>query len=262
MKLKLNFIIIIFVCCVAFSQKNIKIEYEVAINTDLGDTIKQKGYLYVNKEKDKTFYITQIHSSKKNSFKTEEKEEEKIVSLILSSGLDDFNYIDYKENQIITREDIIGKSYLIKENLPILYWKLSNETKTLYNVLLNKATCYFRGRNYTAWYSVETPLGYGPWKFYGLPGLIYEIYDQTHKYTWILKKVEFTDEDFEFSKIINEKDNFITIKKYAELKFSDKSDNIIEQQIRAIVPRGAIITRKKIPRSGKEIKFEWETEEE
>lgn len=38
-----------------------------------------------------------------------------------------------------------------------------------------------------AWYTVDIPLPYGPYKFYGLPGLVVEVEDSTHLYVWELK---------------------------------------------------------------------------
>lgn len=66
---------------------------------------------------------------------------------------------------------------LVKENKFNWLWNLKNETKKIGNFICNKATIKFRGRNYTAWYTHEVPLPYGPWKFKGLPGVILEIYD-------------------------------------------------------------------------------------
>lgn len=40
-----------------------------------------------------------------------------------------------------------------------------------------KATGYFRGRNYIAWFCSDIPIPYGPWKLGGLPGLIIKAYD-------------------------------------------------------------------------------------
>ncbi|UII25059.1 GLPGLI family protein [Fulvivirga maritima] len=56
-------------------------------------------------------------------------------------------------------------------------WELLPESKNIGNFLCQKATAHFRGRDYTAWFTTKIPVPYGPWKAYGLPGLIMEIYD-------------------------------------------------------------------------------------
>lgn len=71
-----------------------------------------------------------------------------------------------------------NKEYLVKENIFPIRWKLNSEEKEIGGLLCRKATGYFRGRNYEAWYTPEIPVSLGPWKFQGLPGVILEVYDQ------------------------------------------------------------------------------------
>lgn len=68
--------------------------------------------------------------------------------------------------------------YKYKEPQPDFNWQLSDETKTVCGTLCHKATCSFRGRDWTVWYS-DIPVSEGPWKFGGLPGLILEAEDST-----------------------------------------------------------------------------------
>ena len=65
---------------------------------------------------------------------------------------------------------------ILEERVPVR-WKLSKDEKAIGGVMCRKATGYFRGRDYIAWYAPEIPIRLGPWKFNGLPGLILEIYD-------------------------------------------------------------------------------------
>lgn len=70
------------------------------------------------------------------------------------------------------------------EPTPKQNWQISNETQTIVGYQCQKATCSFRGRNYTAWFAVDIPLSYGPWKFCGLPGLILKVQDETKEYVF------------------------------------------------------------------------------
>lgn len=63
-------------------------------------------------------------------------------------------------------------------------WNITNETDTVLTYNCQKATCQFRGRTYNAWFAIDIPFNYGPYKFYGLPGLILKIRDAENEYCW------------------------------------------------------------------------------
>ena len=65
-------------------------------------------------------------------------------------------------------------------------WNLSNETKKSAQYTLQKATTNFGGRKWTAWFSKEINLSEGPYKFRGLPGLIFEISDDKRNFSFSL----------------------------------------------------------------------------
>lgn len=80
-------------------------------------------------------------------------------------------------NEIITIDYGPGsgsnKTYLrLREQIPVMDWQILEDTLSIMGYLCNKATATFRGRIYTAWFSLEIPVNEGPWKLYGLPGVI------------------------------------------------------------------------------------------
>lgn len=52
------------------------------------------------------------------------------------------------------------------------------------NNQLQKAKTFFGGRYWEAWFSNDTPLQEGPYKFKGLPGLIYEMRDSKNNFIY------------------------------------------------------------------------------
>lgn len=86
---------------------------------------------------------------------------------------------DRSKNEIVTTDrdpkDLRYKYMVIEEIIPD--WSISQDTITIMNYLCMKATTHFRGRDYIAWFTTEIPINDGPWKFYGLPGLILQISD-------------------------------------------------------------------------------------
>ncbi|WP_347218585.1 GLPGLI family protein [Chryseobacterium sp.] len=67
-------------------------------------------------------------------------------------------------------------------------WKLSEETKIDGQYTLQKAITNFGGREWIAWFCKDITLSEGPYKFYGLPGLIFEIEDSRKNYIFKLVK--------------------------------------------------------------------------
>lgn len=72
-------------------------------------------------------------------------------------------------------EDLKYKFIVIEKITPD--WNILQDTTTILNYPCMKATTHFRGRDYVAWFTTELPVNDGPWKFYGLPGLILQIED-------------------------------------------------------------------------------------
>ena len=63
--------------------------------------------------------------------------------------------------------------YQYSQPLPQIDWKLQEGDSIILGVNCSKATCEFGGRKWTAWYSADYPIFYGPYLFDGLPGLIF-----------------------------------------------------------------------------------------
>lgn len=67
--------------------------------------------------------------------------------------------------------------FRLTEVIPPQQWSINEDTLTVLNFVCRKATTFFRGRQYSAWFTLELPVNDGPWKFYGLPGMILKIED-------------------------------------------------------------------------------------
>lgn len=67
-------------------------------------------------------------------------------------------------------------------------WNLEKETKKIENYTLQQATTTFGGRKWTAWFCKEINISEGPYKFRGLPGMIFQIYDDENNFDFKLVK--------------------------------------------------------------------------
>ena len=99
-----------------------------------------------------------------------------------------FNDLTQRTSFTKYRMALNGGTLCYNTKLPMLDWTLiPDSTKEILGYACNMAKTVFAGREYVAWYTVDIPLPYGPYKFYGLPGLVVEVEDSTHLYVWELK---------------------------------------------------------------------------
>lgn len=93
-----------------------------------------------------------------------------------------------KENKTFTTYKKLDLDYYKYQFKTQLNWRIESEKKEILGFPVQKATTKYGGRNWTAWFSPEIQLSYGPYVFYGLPGLILEVYDDNNNFHYSLVK--------------------------------------------------------------------------
>ncbi len=163
-----------------------------------------------------------------------------------------------KNSNIIYFDDYIDdKQYFIKDTLPNLNWELlPDEKKEIQGYVCQKAKLKYRGSEFTAYYTLDIPIKFGPWKFDGLPGLIMEIQlDDDNNYYWKATKVIYPSNEevnFKINKELykNSLRTFLNDKK----KDTEEKQRIFDEKF----ADGAVIIRNYKP-VGPEKVYEWES---
>ncbi|MFN4363369.1 GLPGLI family protein [Chryseobacterium hispalense] len=101
---------------------------------------------------------------------------------------DDTPALIRKKNSTINSNYIMVQNMFLIETDDKMSWNLENETKMIGGYKVQKATTKYGGRNWTAWFTKDINLSEGPYKFKGLPGLIFEIYDDKDNFKFSLVK--------------------------------------------------------------------------
>ena len=70
--------------------------------------------------------------------------------------------------------------YISEEQMSMPNWILHEDTATVSGYLCKRATTHYRGRDWEVYYTSDIPLSRGPWKLWGLPGLITRATDADH----------------------------------------------------------------------------------
>ena len=129
-------------------------------------------------------------------------------------------YFDREKDSMWWSQQFSSNIY-VAEKKPEIKWQLEKETKKIGNFKTHKATTKFRGRLYTAWYTLEVPLPYGPWKLQGLPGLILEAYDEKKEMYLYFKNIEYPTtnktEIYQVKRPLGDTQEWLTIQDYENL---------------------------------------------
>ncbi len=124
-----------------------------------------------------------------------------------------------------------GYNYFMITSLDKLDWKVEKENKKVENIILQKASTNFGGRKWTAWYNTEIPFQEGPYKFRGLPGLIFEVYDSENIFHYSMVKSQNLSNTYETNDFLEthygNKPVTITLEQYHKIEL-DYYNNIIE----------------------------------
>ena len=120
-----------------------------------------------------------------------------MVMVMDGNGSSDILYKNISENRMANKTELMGKVFLIKDNLVAYDWELTGETKnigiyTCYKAVYEreeesieinmidgevKEEKVTKKTTLVAWYTTDVPVSNGPNNYGGLPGLILEVND-------------------------------------------------------------------------------------
>lgn len=161
-----------------------------------------------------------------------------------------------------SRTDKLFESYKYEDTWLKIDWKIQEDTITIGNFKCKKAIGNFRGRTYIAWFTEEIPLPYGPWKLYGLPGLILQAEDTEKMFKATFQSVSYPtkceNSDLQEPTAVEVK----TLKEYVE--FRDNYQDNVFKKMQSRLPRHLANSMQQGTKPNSERKyrdeklFEWE----
>jgi GLPGLI family protein len=198
-------------------------------STNISSDMQKQMMEMLKKQFQKTFTLT--FNKNESIYKEEESLSAPQVGgnmgvMVMSSGSSDILYKNTKENRFVNQNDLMGKIFLVKDDIQKREWTLESDTKnigeyTCYKATLtreieafeNKVSLSINGAKeandsdkdlnkresktktqiITAWYTPQIPVNNGPEKYQGLPGLILEVNDGQQ--TIICSKIVLNPED-------------------------------------------------------------------
>lgn len=117
----------------------------------------------------------------------------KIKSFDLSATKDFETKVNYQikkdyANQAVTYVNRVSQdTYEYTETQPMA-WEILPDTQTIGSYAVQKAKVNYGGRVWYAWFTTDIPFPDGPYKFFGLPGLIVKVEDDKGHYSFDLRE--------------------------------------------------------------------------
>lgn len=106
----------------------------------------------------------------------------------------DFNMQYYKNHSLgnlFVIPELEQYSFAYPElRVPLEWTILEKEPEQFMGFEVHAATTNFAGRNYIAWFTPEILINDGPHVFYGLPGLVVDVYDSDKHFRFQLEGIE------------------------------------------------------------------------
>lgn len=174
-------------------------------------------------------------------------------------------YRDFDKKQMIYRTvpTKLIQSYLVSDTWTTIPWQIAGDRKKIGKFNCRKATANFRGRAYTAWFTEEIPVSAGPWKLFGLPGLILEATDSENMFRAYAKKIVYPAAN-PISIVPPDEGKKMSVKEYAA--FMDNAAREAMEKMKSKMPREiassfVIMENKDDPKNRKfrdEKAYEWE----
>ena len=99
-----------------------------------------------------------------------------------------YQWLDKKKAQVST--EFLYNGYIYEEPMEMPEWMLHEDTMTVLGYRCKRATTHYFGRDWEVYYAPEIQLSRGPWKLWGLPGLITRATDADHYFLFEMTNFE------------------------------------------------------------------------
>ncbi|RRJ88030.1 GLPGLI family protein [Paenimyroides tangerinum] len=240
-------ILFLFLFCYSLNAQNL-FHYEWYVKGNLRD-----GILFNISSENRAVYIDYLDSQRKFSeqkvdFELSLGEEATVIRA--STGW--YNrYFFKQEDNVSYIEDFLQTPFVINDSTFNIKWELVNETKLIEGFQCNLAKTEIRGRSWEVWYTSEIPIPYGPWKFYGLPGLIVLASESKDEFWFRLTKIE-SNPNFSIPKMDLSNHKSVTLEKYDNIQKEFTETNRADMSSRFNIEYSPSV------RNGIEVIYEWE----
>ena len=133
---------------------------------------------------------------------------ENSMVLVVPTDENPIYYKEFNKKKVTYIDDIKFTNFNVIDSVGDFDWIITNETKKILQYNCQKATLRFRGRNFEVFFTKDLPFSDGPIKFYGLPGLILEVFTDNNiaSYHFVAESIKFTNNKSPIKNVFEKKE--------------------------------------------------------
>ncbi|MBC7889790.1 MAG: GLPGLI family protein [Ferruginibacter sp.] len=171
------------------------IEFEVKSN--IKKTMGDGAWAEMMKENLPSFkiaYYQYSFSGTKSIFKLDHFDEKiKIPDYLKKDDEENQWYVDHNQRILDMKKNVVGSAFYVKDSLPAIQWKLTNEHMVIAGFNCRKAVGKIFDSVYVfVFYTDEIPISGGPCSISGLPGMVLGMTIPRLFTSWIATKISIT----------------------------------------------------------------------
>jgi GLPGLI family protein len=115
------------------------------------------------------------------------------IKFMMDDDVEDILYKDQKSKSVVHQKGIMGKAFVVNEDLEKIKWKITNEKVMYLDYECQKAVLENENEFVVAWFTSQIPFQVGPSSYHGLPGAILMVSIDDGKVEFKANNVEFKD---------------------------------------------------------------------
>lgn len=197
MTMKKNFSIILIILYIFVNGQAKRFFYEFSYKPNKDSSRIEKELTILDVTKQKSIYRDYLSVSQDSMIESNiEKMKATGVQIDLAKLLKNPKFMYKVQKTYPTYEtqftDLILSDFITYPETEKINWKITDEkgVSTFEKYKIQKATATLWGRTWTAWFTPDIPIQDGPYKFYGLPGLIVKVEDEQKNFSWELAGIK------------------------------------------------------------------------
>ncbi|HNQ61669.1 MAG TPA: GLPGLI family protein [Bacteroidia bacterium] len=160
-------------------EEKVKMKFQTEDQADMGDLSEHfpnelRFYKTLYFDQENSIYITD-NTKKQDARRVEVNQESEGPMMVMKiDEPEEQVYCDIKNNIMIEKRDLMGRTFLIESKMDRLEWKLTNNQKVILGYPCQEAILKDSLIDLRVWFSPAIPVSTGPNGYSNLPGMILE----------------------------------------------------------------------------------------